>query len=81
MPAPKKEQRNKSKIIRLIRHYAYDYGYSLSKVAELAAIGERTFYSRMKSPGKFSLDELNRIARALHIPRADLEPVLLWHGG
>ena len=80
MPAPTREKTYKDNIVRLIRHYAYDYGYSIGKVASLAGMCDRTLYDRLKTPGKFSLDELNRIARALHIPRGELTPNLTWNG-
>lgn len=78
MPAPKREQIYKSSLIQIIRKYAYTYGYSLAKVAELSGIPERTFYSRMKNPGKLTFDEINRIARAIKIPAAELSPILAW---
>ncbi len=78
MPAPKREQLHKGNIVALIRKYAYTYGYSLGRVAELSGMSEGTLYSRMKNPGKFSLDEINRIARAIKIPASELSPVLAW---
>ena len=78
MPAPKREQLHKNGIVALIRKYSWTYGYSLSRVAELSGMSEGTFYSRMKNPGRFSLDEINRIARAIKIPASELSPVLAW---
>ena len=78
MPAPKREQLHKGSIVALIRKYAFTYGYSLSRVAELAGMSEGTFYSRMKNPGKFSLDEINRIAKGIRIPASELSPILAW---
>lgn len=78
MPAPKREQIYKSNLIQVIRKYAYTYGYNLAKVAELSGMTERTLYSRLRNPGKFSLDEINRIARAVKIPAAELSPILAW---
>ena len=78
MAAPKREQQRKNSIIELIRKHTFTYGYNLSQVAELAGMCEATFYSRMKNPGRFSLDEINRIARAIHIPAAELSPILTW---
>jgi len=80
MPAPKREKQHKDAIVRLIRHYAYDYGYNMAKVAELSGMAQRTFYDRLKDPGTFSLNEISRIARALHIPAGELNPNLSWHG-
>ena len=80
MAAPTREQQYKDKITRIIRHYTFEYGYNVSKVADLAGMSERTLYDRLKHPGKFSLDEINRIARALHIPRADLAAIMAWSG-
>lgn len=78
MPAPKREQIYKSNLIQTIRKYAFTYGYSLSKVAELSGMTERTFYNRMRNPGTLTLDEINRIARAVKIPAAELSPILAW---
>lgn len=78
MPAPKREQIHKSNLIQIIRKYAFTYGYSLAKVAELSGMTERTFYNRLRNPGRLTLDEINRIARAVHIPAAELSPVLAW---
>ncbi len=78
MPAPKREQIHKSNIVAIIRKYAWTYGYTLSRVAELAGMSEGTFYARMRNPGRFTLDEINRIARAVKIPFSELSPILAW---
>lgn len=78
MPAPKREQIYKSSLVQIIRKYAYTYGYSLAKLAELSGMKERTLYNRMRNPGTLTLDEINRIARAAKIPAAELSPILAW---
>lgn len=80
MPAPKKEQVYKANLIATIRKYAYAYGYSLDDLAEKVGMSCSTLYARMRNPGKFSLDELNRIAKAIHIPQTELAPILTWAG-
>ncbi|MDD6642715.1 MAG: hypothetical protein PUF80_00585 [Firmicutes bacterium] len=78
MPAPKREQIHKENLLEIIRKYAYTYGYNYAQVAKLSGFSERTFYNRIKDPGKLTLDEINRIARAIKIPAAELSPILAW---
>lgn len=78
MAAPKREQMYKAKIVEMIRKYAYTYNYNLATVAELSGICYTTLTKRMNAPGDFKLDEINRIARAVHIPAKELAPILTW---
>lgn len=78
MPGTKREQIYKSNLVELIRKYAYTYNYNLAKVAELSGICYTTLTKRMNAPGTFKLDEINRIARAIHIPAKELSPILTW---
>ena len=80
MPAPKREQLYKSNLIATIRKYAFAYGYNMGQVAARAGMTESTLYARMRNPGKFSLDEVNRIAKAIRIPVSELSPILTWSG-
>lgn len=80
MPAPNREQLYKSTLIATIRKYAFTYGYNMGQVAERAGMTESTLYSRMRNPGKLSLDEVNRIAKAIRIPVNELAPILTWSG-
>lgn len=80
MPAPKKEQVYKANLIATIRKYAYAYGYSMDNLAAKAGMSCSTLYSRLRNPGTFSLDELNRVAKVIRIPHEELAPILTWAG-
>lgn len=74
MPKLKKspvEQRD-NLIIAKINYYAELQGVAIDNLAKAARISVKTMYTRRKSPGQFSIDELDRICSYLHIPITEL---------
>lgn len=55
-----------------IEHYLNVRGKTVAEAAKYMCIGETTFRRRLESPGKFSLEELDNMARLLNVSMNDL---------
>jgi DNA-binding phage protein len=51
-----------------IAKYARMTGIGTQELAASALMGRTTYYNRLRDPGNFTIDELCRIGKRLHIP-------------
>lgn len=59
-------------LLKKIRHGKAEYDFNDTKLSEAVNISRSTFSDRMKKPENFTLKELRRVSKVLHIPLVEL---------
>lgn len=59
-------------IVKKIRHGKVEYNLNDTKLSVAVNISRSTFSDRMKKPETFTLKELRRVSKVLHIPLVEL---------
>lgn len=59
-------------LVKRIRHGKAEYDLNDTKLSAAVRICRPTFSDRMKKPENFTLGELRRVAKVLHIPLTEL---------
>ena len=60
-------------LVVAVRKYLYLCDAGIPELAEAMGMCPATAYSRIRSPGNFTLDELRALRRKLRIPKEELE--------
>ena len=59
-------------LVKKIRHGKAEHNLNDTKLSEAVNICRSTFSDRMKKPETFTLKELRRVSKVLHIPLVEL---------
>ena len=74
MPKLKKtEEEQKNNLFKATYHYHKQLmGYSNFEIYNSIGLKETTFYARLKNPSRFTVDDIRRLVKFLHIKDEDV---------
>ena len=69
---PRPEDKYKNHVINNIEYLCKEKNVTLEKARVVVGCSKPTFNCKRKNPGKFTLDELMRLAKLLHVQVSEL---------
>lgn len=77
--AIKRLHRHKREVLAVLDKYRIICGFeSWADVAARCGYCQSTFYTRLRDPDRFRLEEIQTVVGCLHIPQEEIKEVLLY---